>query len=188
MVCSNQAKNLLSAMVDGAAVTRYFHSGQQLRRFGAIRPVFQGIDSEGAVMLSGEFVGELRKVWLPNVSDAGLDRIIDLLEKGSPLLVKGRFTGVMPTGCLATHVAWNHPRVSHRTQDAGIIWLTRIAGLNPATSHVIRAWDEYGPDNWSFRSDLVALLREERLARNADESSASEECGAEIDQADLVPI
>src|SRR5262249_49131428 len=99
--------------VDGAIVTRYLHSGQQIRRFGAIKPVFQGIDSEGAVMLSAEFVRELRMVWLPNVSDAGLDRIIELLEKGSPLLVKGRFTGVMPTGCLATHVAWNHPRVSH---------------------------------------------------------------------------
>lgn len=126
-------------------------------------------------MVSKEIVQELQQYWLPNISDAGLDRIIDLLEKGSPLLVKGRFTGVVPTGCLATHVAWNHPHVTHRTHDAGIHWLTRVAGLNPATSHVIRAWDEFGPDNWSFRSQLIALFREARSARQVGDA---EPCAA----------
>ena len=41
-------------------------------------------------MLSRESVCELRALWLPNITDSGLDRLIDLLEKGSPLLVEGR--------------------------------------------------------------------------------------------------
>ena len=60
-------------------------------------------------MLSPECVHELRTSWLPNMTDAGLDRIIDLMEKGSPMLVHGCFTKTVPMGCLASHVAWNHP-------------------------------------------------------------------------------
>ena len=80
----------------------------------------------------------MRAAWLPNITDAGLERLIDLLEKGSPLLVHGCFTRAVPMGCLATHVAWNHPQTSHLTLDAGITWLHRVAGLNPATSEVLR--------------------------------------------------
>jgi hypothetical protein len=118
-------------------------------------------------MLSAEVVHELQSEWLPNVSDDGLDRIIDLLEKGSPLLLAGRFTGALPTGCLATHIAWHHPEVCHRTEDAGILWLTRVAGLNPATSRVIREWDSRNPQEWGFRSDLLTLFRQERGQRTA---------------------
>ena len=38
-------------------------------------------------MLSQECVRELHAAWLPNITDDGLDRLIDLLEKGSPLRV-----------------------------------------------------------------------------------------------------
>jgi hypothetical protein len=124
-------------------------------------------------MLSADFVQELRSSWLPNVSDAGLDRVIDLLEKGSPLLLSGRFTEALPRGCLATHIAWHHPAVTHRTTDAGILWLSRIAGLNPATSHVIREWDRHCPQDWGFRSELLALLREERASRTPSGATAS---------------
>ena len=116
-------------------------------------------------MLNSEFVHELQTAWLPHVSDGGLDRVIDLLEKGSPLLLSGRFTSALPTGCLATHIAWHHPAVCHRTEDAGILWLTRIARLNPATSHVIREWDRHDPREWSFRQELLALLVNERDQR-----------------------
>jgi len=116
-------------------------------------------------MLNSEFVHELQTAWLPHVSDGGLDRVIDLLEKGSPLLLSGRFTSALPTGCLATHIAWHHPAVCHRTEDAGILWLTRIARLNPATSHVIREWDRHDPREWSFRQELLALLVNERARR-----------------------
>ena len=116
-------------------------------------------------MLTGECVQELETCWLPNVSDDGLDRLIDLLEKGSPLLVHGRFTGAVPMGCLASHIGWHHPKVCHRTSDAGILWLTRIAGLNPATSHVIRLWDTTGPKSWPLRDELVGIFRAERCAR-----------------------
>ena len=118
-------------------------------------------------MLTADVVHELRTAWLPNVTDGGLDRVIDLLEKGSPLLLSGRFTEALPRGCLATHIAWHHPAVAHRTTDAGVLWLTRIAGLNPATSHVIRAWDRHVPQEWGFRSELLALFRQERAARAA---------------------
>src|SRR5262249_47327454 len=87
---------------------------------------------------------EVQRYWLPNITDAGLDHLIELLEKGSPLLIHGSFTRAVPMGCLATHVAWNHPRTAHLTMDAGICWLNHVAGLNPATSHVIRAWDGCG--------------------------------------------
>ena len=122
-------------------------------------------------MLSPECLGELRCAWLPNMTDAGLERLIDLLQKGSPLLIHGCFTRVVPMGCLATHVAWHHPRTAHLTSDAGITWLYHVAGLNPATSHVLRAWDRRGTRDLELRADLLAVLhaeREDRLARRAE--------------------
>src|SRR5262245_12122855 len=116
-------------------------------------------------MLSQDCVRELRSSWLPNLTAAALDRLIDLLEKGSPLLIHGCFTRAMPMGCLATHAAWHHPRTAHLTADAGITWLHRVAGLNPATSHVIREWDSRGAHDWTVRSELVAILKEERHGR-----------------------
>src|SRR5947209_3047267 len=118
-------------------------------------------------MLSQECVRELRTSWLPNLTDEGLDRLIDLLEKGSPLLIHGSFTRVVPMGCLATHAAWHHPRTAHLTLDAGISWLHRVAGLNPATSQVIREWDRCGANDWEVRSDLLAAFKEERRTRQA---------------------
>jgi hypothetical protein len=117
-------------------------------------------------MLSQECVRELRSSWLPNMSDAGLDRLIDMLQKGSPLLVHGCFTRSVPMGCLATHVAWNHPRTAHLNLDAGISWLYQVAGLNPATSHVIREWDSHGSQSWEVRSALLAEFLQERGRRH----------------------
>ena len=116
-------------------------------------------------MLSKECLGELRSAWLPNITDAGLNRLIDLLEKGSPFLIHGCFTRSVPMGCLATHVAWNHPETEHLTADAGITWLHRVACLNPATSHVIREWDCRSSQNWEVRSEFLQTLKEEREAR-----------------------
>jgi hypothetical protein len=116
-------------------------------------------------MLSPECVHELRTAWLPNITDAGLDHLIDLLERGSPLLIHGCFTRSVPMGCLASHVAWHHPATEKLTLDAGITWLHRIAGLNPATSHVIREWDRRGASNWELRSDLLAVFKEHRQGR-----------------------
>ena len=123
-------------------------------------------------MLPADFVTELRTAWLPNVSDAGLERVIDLLEKGSPLLLSGRFTGAAAMGCLATHIGWHDAAVGHRTDDAGILWLTRVARLNPATSHVIREWDRRGPQEWSFRGEVLTLLRDEQTSRANRHSTA----------------
>lgn len=116
-------------------------------------------------MLSHECLRELRRSWLPNITDGGLDRLIELLEKGSPLLIHGCFTRAVPMGCLATHAAWNHPETAHLTLDAGITWLHRVAGLNPATSYVIREWDCRGSQNWEVRADLLAILRQEQSQR-----------------------
>ena len=111
-------------------------------------------------------LNELREEWLPHVTDAGLERIIDLLEKSSPLLIHGAFTRAVPMGCLATQIAWNHPRTCHLTLDAGVSWLNLVAGLNPATSLVIREWDRAGTANFEIRSDLLAIFKEHRLTRN----------------------
>jgi len=119
-------------------------------------------------MLSTDCLNELRNCWLPNMTDAGIDRIIELLEKGSPLLIHGSFTRALPMGCLATHAAWHHPRTAHRTQDAGIEWLNCVAGLNPATSHVIREWDRCGNSDFDLRSELLAEFREQRRDRAAN--------------------
>jgi len=118
-------------------------------------------------MLSTDCLNELRTCWLPNMTDAGLDRLIELLEKGSPLLIHGSFTRALPMGCLATHAAWHHPRTAHRTQDAGIEWLNCVAGLNPATSHVIREWDRCGTNDFELRSELLAEFRGQRRERAA---------------------
>ena len=81
-------------------------------------------------MLSPECLGELRSAWLPNTTDTGLERLINLLESGSPLLIHDCFTRAVPMGCLATHIAWHRPRTAHLTGEAGITWLHRVAGLS----------------------------------------------------------
>ncbi len=124
-------------------------------------------------MLTRHSVDELRSAWLPNVTDAGLDRLIDLLATGSPLLVHGCFTRAIPMGCLATHAAWHHPQTAHLTEDAGIRWLTAVARLNPATSQVLRAWDGCGPYGLEVRAELLELFREERCRRPADRPAAA---------------
>jgi hypothetical protein len=116
-------------------------------------------------MLSQECLIELETSWLPNMTDTGLQRVIDLLEKGSPLLIHGSFTRAVPMGCLATQVAWNHPQTAHLTLDAGICWLNRVAGLNPATSLIVREWDRCGASNYAIRADLLVAFKEERQRR-----------------------
>ncbi len=116
-------------------------------------------------MLSPECLHELRTAWLPNLTDAGLNRLLELLEKGSPLLIHGCFTKAIPMGCLATHAAWHHPRTCHLTQEAGINWLHRVAGLNPATSLVVREWDRRGMYDLDLRAELIQIFRQERKVR-----------------------
>src|SRR5438067_9331898 len=106
-------------------------------------------------MLSPGCIRELQTRWFPHLTDSGLDRLIELLETGSPLLIHGCFTRATPMGCLATHAAWHHPRTAHLIHEAGISWLTRVAGLNPATSLVIREWDARAAGDWQVRSDLL---------------------------------
>jgi hypothetical protein len=117
-------------------------------------------------MLSQNSILELKAAWLPNITETGLDRLIELLEQGSPLLVHGCFTRSLPMGCLATHAAWHHPRTAHLTVEAGITWLHRVAGLNPATSHVIREWDGCGSSDYEIRTELLRLFKEERSSRS----------------------
>jgi hypothetical protein len=131
-------------------------------------------------MLSQECVRELQSSWLPNITDAGLDRLIDLLDKQSPLLIHGCFTRAMPMGCLATHAAWHHPRTAHLNVEAGISWLNLIAGLNPATSRVIREWDCGGPDNWQVQGEFLLLLQTERRRRSAESSAPAQHVPAGV--------
>jgi hypothetical protein len=118
-------------------------------------------------MASPTPVAEFRAAWLPHVTDAGLERLIELLGKGSPLLIHGAFTRSVPMGCLASHIAWNHPRTCQLQHEAGVVWLTKVAGLNPATSTVILAWDRDGVADFELRSELLAACCEERTRRAA---------------------
>ncbi len=111
---------------------------------------------------------ELRNEWFPHITDAGLDRIVELLQQGSPLLIHGAFTRAPAQGCIASHIAWHHPRTCQLTQEAGITWLGRIAGLNPATSKVIAAWDTEGNHNYTLRTALLEACKEERDRRQSD--------------------
>jgi hypothetical protein len=128
-----------------------------------------------SIMLSSECLGELRRAWLPNITETGLRRLLDLLDKGSPLLISGCFTRAVPMGCLASHIAWNHPRTARLTVDAGITWLHRVAGLNPATSEVLREWDRRGAADLGLRAGLIAELRAELTARESRPSTAERE-------------
>lgn len=116
-------------------------------------------------MLTPECLGELRMAWLPHVTDFALGRLIELLDKDSPLLISGSFTRAIPQGCLASHVAWNHPETEHLCIDAGITWLSRVARLNPATSHLLREWDLRGAADLAFRKALLRELEAERQLR-----------------------
>ncbi len=122
-------------------------------------------------MLAPDCVGELKSSWLPNLTESGLNRLIEMLEKGSPLLIHGCFTRSNSMGCLASHAAWHHPQTAHLNQEAGIAWLNRVAGLNPATSRVIQAWDERGAHDWEVRNELLAYLKEERQHRDGKKSA-----------------
>ena len=124
-------------------------------------------------MLTKECIFELKTEWLPNVTDSGLDSIVDLLENNSPLLIHGSFTRAIPMGCLATHIAWHHPKTENLTLDAGICWLNGVARLNPATSRVIREWDDCASYDFEVRQELLQLFRAERESRrNLDEKIA----------------
>ncbi len=120
-------------------------------------------------MLSFDALTEFRTKWLPHVSDAGLSRIAQLLESGSPFLIHGAFTKTVPMGCLASHIGWNHPRTCTLSdEEAGVRWLTRVAGLNPATSAVILAWDRGGVHDAELRYRLLSACCEERDRRTAE--------------------
>jgi hypothetical protein len=88
---------------------------------------------------------EFVRHWLPHVTDAGLLHVISLLEQASPLLIHGQFTTDFPRGCLASQIAWHHPRTADLDpEDAGVVWLTKVAGLNPASSILLIWWDQHG--------------------------------------------
>ncbi len=112
-------------------------------------------------------VAEFRAAWLPHVTDAGLARVTELLEKASPLLIHGTFARAVPMGCLASHIAWNHPQTCHFQSEAGVMWLARVAKLNPATSEVILAWDRFGTGDYELRAGLLEACREEAARRAA---------------------
>ncbi len=110
-------------------------------------------------------LNEFRAAWLPHATGAGLTRLVELLERGSPLLIHGAFSKACAMGCLATHIAWHHPLTRTLNEEAGVCWLTRVAELNPATSLVILAWDRAGSADWELRAELERACREELDAR-----------------------
>ncbi len=112
-----------------------------------------------------ESLAEFRDAWLPHITNNGLQRVIELLEKGSPLLIHGAFTRAVPMGCLASHIAWNHPQTCRYQHEAGVVWLAKVARLNPATSAVILAWDRGGTGDFALRTALLEECRREEMRR-----------------------
>jgi hypothetical protein len=110
-------------------------------------------------------MAEFRTAWLPHITDAGLTRLIGLLDTASPLLIHGAFSRACAMGCLATHIAWHHPLTAELNDEAGVCWLTRVAGLNPATSRVILDWDRGGSADWAFRAELLRACEQELAER-----------------------
>ncbi len=122
---------------------------------------------------------EFRTAWLPHATTTGLSRLADLLEQASPMLIHGAFSRAMPQGCLATHIAWNHPTTSSLQDEAGVIWLTRVAKLNPATSKLVEEWDRNGIHDWELRSDLLVACRQELDRReHTDRDELAQVCQA----------
>lgn len=109
---------------------------------------------------------ELNHRWFPGAVNSALSQVIRLLENASPLLISGCFCRVPPQGCLATQIAWHHPKTCHLVQDAGIVWLDRIANLSPVTSHVLTYWDARGAQDVSFRHFLLDQFRAEKALRH----------------------
>lgn len=116
-------------------------------------------------MASQDPVAEFRTMWLPHVTDGGLRRLVDLLGKASPLLIHGAFTRATPMGCMASHIAWNHPQTCRLQHEAGVVWLTKVAGLNPATSALVLAWDKLGHADLQLRVNLFAACIDEQARR-----------------------
>lgn len=116
-------------------------------------------------MTSHVVLAEFRTHWLPNATTQGLARLIELLDSASPLLIRGAFTRAIPMGCLASHIAWNHPATQAWDHEAGALWLTRVARLNPATSAVIRAWDDAPEGDCQLRAALLEACRQEYQRR-----------------------
>jgi hypothetical protein len=120
-------------------------------------------------MTSKLTLSEFRAAWLPHISDSGIMRLADLLERNDPRLIHGSFQQLPTAGCLATHIAWHHPRTGHLNEEAGVIWLIHVARLNPATSLVIQDWDRLGHADWELRTGMIALLRQEEANRKMGE-------------------
>lgn len=120
-------------------------------------------------------VQEFRTRWLPHATQRGLSRLIELLRSASPLLIHGAFTRCSSQGCLATHLAWHHPDTQQLQADAGVVWLTKVAEINPATSSVILAWDRAGVHDWDLREELLSECREEFERRNERDDAALSE-------------
>jgi hypothetical protein len=118
---------------------------------------------------------EFVRHWLPHVTDAGLLHLITLLEQGSPLLIHGQFTADFPRGCLASQIAWHHPRTANLDkEDAGIVWLTKVAGLNPATSILLTWWDQNGLADRELRQLLLEVCYQECARRQLMPASSGE--------------
>ena len=102
---------------------------------------------------------------------------VDLLGKGNPLLIHGAFTRLMPMGCLASHIAWNHPKTRELDHEAGVVWLSKVAGLNPALSAVILAWDRAGNADFDLRADFYEACIAEQTRRSAASSRSRSSSG-----------
>lgn len=132
--------------------------------------------------LSVEARWELEQHWLPNLTDRALSRLVELLDRGDPMLIRQHWAAAGAMGCLATHAGWNHEQTEHLGDSAGPIWLSQVAGVPLCRSHLVREWDFAGYDPyrlWELRSELVGVFRDEQRARRERSRSVeASECSA----------
>jgi hypothetical protein len=127
--------------------------------------------------LSDEAVCEFRTHWLPNLTNPALERLITLLERNDPRLIRSHWTDGRVMGCLATQAAWNDARADEFGERAGARWLSRVAGIAPMHSKVVRDWDqstEHPFDAWQVRGQLLTMLCEEQESRRVSSCPADD--------------
>ena len=153
-----------------------FRGGIRIARFAARVSISPRVDcpivSSGSplgvcLMASNTAVTEFRAAWLPHVTDDRPAPPRRSARQGQPAFDPRRVHSAHADGL---------PRLAHRlesparraisTTRPASMWLSKVAGLNPATSAVILAWDRAGnADLRPAHRSLRGLHRGTRPAR-----------------------
>ena len=102
---------------------------------------------------------ELYLDWLPNITDEGLERLIELLSTQSPQLLHGSFIDDDDGGCLAEHAGRHHDLCGDR-KFPGLAFAMLVTEAR--ASAVITEWDKGDP---RFAEELLRAFQNELVLR-----------------------